>query len=104
MRRLVITIFVLSLAGCASPQHGTQLTAAKVGVVAMRLANDKADALYHRRPFESSQPAQFAAGRWFWTDRCGAGMGDYEATVELAADGSTNSVDVKFLDNFNPIP
>jgi len=65
----------------------------------VRLANDKATVLYHCRPFTDRQPAQFARGRWVWSDRQGFRQGDIEATVLLAVDGATNSVDLQLLDN-----
>ncbi len=99
MRTPVIIIFALILAGCASSPKSPPLTAAQAQALAVRLANDKADALFHHRPFQASRPAQFAAGHWVWTERCGVGLADYQASVELATDGSTNSVDVQLLDN-----
>ena len=68
-------------------------------MIALRLANDKASTVYHSQPFSSGQPAHFVNGRWVWVGRQGYGRGDIEATVELAANGSTNSVDLKLLDN-----
>jgi hypothetical protein len=67
--------------------------------VAMRLANEKALALYHCQPFRNGRPARFADGRWVWESQQGLGLGDIHATVELAADGSTNKVVVQYLDS-----
>jgi hypothetical protein len=77
----------------------TPLSAAQVETLALQLANERADTLFHRRPFQDSQPAQFAAGRWIWTDSRGLGLLDFRARVELAVDGSTNSVDVQLFDD-----
>jgi hypothetical protein len=77
------------------------LTAERAKTVAMRLANDKAFTLYHCQPFPDGQPARFVAGQWLWIDLQGFGHGDIQATVQLAADGSTNSVDLKLLDSQN---
>lgn len=101
MRMSAFIIFALLLAGCKSsqPESASSLTSAQATALAMRLANDKADALYHHRPFQDGRPAQFVTGKWVWTDGCGVALLDYEASVKLAADGSTNSVDVQLLDN-----
>jgi len=77
------------------------LTAERAKTVAMRLANDKAFTLYHCQPFRDGQPARFVAGQWVWIDLQGFGHGDIQATVQLAANGSTNSVDLKLLDSQN---
>lgn len=36
---------------------------------------------------------------WVWTDTRGVGHEDIQARVDLATDGSTNEVEVKFLDS-----
>ena len=82
-------------------EKSASLTAEQAKTVAMRLANDKASALYHCQPFRDGQPARFVAGQWVWVDLQGFGHSDIQATVELAADGSTNSVDLKLLDSRN---
>jgi hypothetical protein len=98
-------IFALLLAGCKSSQPQASLTSDQATALAMRLANDKSDALFHQRPFKDGRPAQLAAGKWVWTDGCGVALLDYHASVALAADGSTNSVDIQVLDNnMGPIP
>ena len=91
----------LLLAGCASTHHGPTLTADQAKAFAIQLANDKASALYHCRPFTDGQPAQLVAGHWVWSTRQGLGRGDIEAQVEFAADGATNRVDCKVLVNVN---
>jgi hypothetical protein len=85
-------------------EKSASLTAEQAKTVAMRLANDKAFRLYHCQPFRDGQPARFVAGQWVWVDQRGFGQGDIQATVELAADGSTNSVDLKLLDSRNLLP
>jgi hypothetical protein len=62
----------------------------------MRLANDKASAICHRQPFHDGGPAAFESGHWIWRELA---PGDIEATVRLAADGSTNSVAINMLSN-----
>lgn len=79
-------------------------TAEQAATQAMRLANDEAFTLYHSRPFQAGQAAQFVGGHWIWSDRRGFGHGDIQAAVELAADCSTNHVDLQLLNDQNPNP
>ncbi|MGD0261530.1 MAG: hypothetical protein ABSD29_17075 [Verrucomicrobiota bacterium] len=100
---------VLLLSGCSpstqtSTPHTTALTAAQATTLARQLANDEAFARYRCRPFHDGQAAQFEQGRWVWTGLKGAGQLDLDATVMLAADGSTNSVDLKVLDSRPSLP
>lgn len=67
--------------------------------LAVQLANAKSYTLFQKLPFRSGKLPQFAGGRWVWTDIRGVGRSDIEAQVELAADGSTNSVEVHMLVN-----
>jgi hypothetical protein len=93
------------LAGCASYHPGARLPAEQARMIAMQLANVKAYALYHCQPFVDDQPAHFTSGHWTWGQLKGYGHGDLLATVELAADGSTNSVDVQLLaSRTSPLP
>jgi hypothetical protein len=87
----------------AIPQQGTPLTSEQATTLALQLANDQAATLYHSRPFQEGQPAKFTQGHWVWSDACGYGRGDIYATVELAADGSTNLVNLQLLDSQNPL-
>ncbi|HTV42142.1 MAG TPA: hypothetical protein VMF08_16345 [Candidatus Sulfotelmatobacter sp.] len=106
MRTSAIIIFALLLVtGCKSSQSISSLSSDQATALALRLANDKADSLYHHRPFQDGQPAQFVAGKWVWMDGRGVALLDYQASVMLAADGSTNSVDVELLDDsLHPVP
>jgi hypothetical protein len=61
------------------------------------LANEKANALFHCQPFRNGPPAQFVRGHWTWHDLRGQGIGDIEATVELAVDGANLDVTVTRL-------
>ena len=96
-----ILISAFLLVGCASSHQHASLTAQQAKSLAIRLANDKAFALYHCQPFQDGQPAHFVAGHWIWTDQQGFGHGDVQAKVELAADGSTHDVDVQLFDSTN---
>jgi len=69
----------------------------------MRLANDKAFTLYHCQPFRDGQPARFVSGHWVWVTQQGFGHSDFQATVELATDGSTNNVDLQLFDSQNQL-
>jgi len=102
MKPSCIIIFALLLVGCASTHQSASLTADQAKTVAMRLANDKASTLYHCQPFRDGQSAQFVAGHWLWVQQQGFGHGDIQATVEIAANGSTNNVDVQLLDSKLP--
>jgi hypothetical protein len=89
MKTSRIILFALLLVGCTGTHQTASLTADLARAVAIRLANETAAATYHSQPFHDGQPPGFEAGRWTWRQ---LGPGDIEATVELAADGSTNSV------------
>ena len=89
MKTSRIFFVALLLVGCTSTHQTASLTADQAKVVAIRLANEKAAVTYHSQPFHDGQPPSFVAGHWTWRQ---LGTGDIEATVELAADGSTNSV------------
>jgi hypothetical protein len=102
MKTFFVTIFTLLLVGCASPRQSASLTVEQAKTVAMRLANDKAFTLYHCQPFRDSQPARFVGGLWIWVGLQGFGNSDIQATVELAADGSTHNVDVQLLNSQQP--
>ena len=99
MRRFLLLLCILLLTGCEASKTPPPLTAEQAGTLSAQLANDKADAVYHHRPFQSTQPANFEAGRWVWTDSHGVGTFDFQAKVELAANGSTNNVDINVLDD-----
>ena len=103
MKISCIIISAFFLVGCANSRPGASLTADQARSLAIQLANDQAFTLYHCRPFRDGRPAHFEAGHWVWTDQQGFGHADVQATVELAPDGSTNNVDVHFLDSKNLI-
>jgi len=94
MQTSLIAVLGFLLIGCTSTRPGAPLTAEQAKAVAMRVANDKSSVICHRKPFHDGQPATFASGHWQWRELA---PGDVEATVELAADGSTNSVAINIL-------
>jgi hypothetical protein len=89
MKTSLIILVALLLAGCTSTHQTASLTADQAKAIAIRLANEQAATTFHSQPFHDGQPPSFEAGHWTWRQ---LGPGDIEATVELAADGSTNSV------------
>jgi hypothetical protein len=99
MKTSLVVVLAFILVGCESSRQSASLTTEQATTTAMRLANDKASTLYQHRPFVAGQPAQFVAGHWLWDARQGYGLGDIQATVELAADGSTNNVDLHLFDS-----
>ena len=101
MRTTCVIILALLLAGCTSSPPKVALTADQATALAIELANARADSLYHVRPFQDGPLARFLDERWTWTDRRGAGHQDVQVNVELAADGSTNCVDLKVFDSMN---
>ena len=103
MKASGLAVLVLWLTGCVGTRPGPRLTIEQATALAVQLANGKAATLYQCQPFSDGRPAQFAARHWVWTDRRGVGHQDIQATVELAADGSTNRVDLKVLDSINRI-
>ena len=98
MKTILLVFSAAVLAGCHSSSPNPSLTADSAEGRCVQLANDKADSMIHRRPFRAKQLARFEDGRWVWTDSCAGGSLDFKAKVELAADGSTNTVDVQILD------
>jgi hypothetical protein len=78
------------------------LTAEQVTSLATRLADDKLVKLYHRQSYFSGSLARFEAGHWIWTGEQVGGHGVFNATVELASDGSTQRVDVVYKDGWLP--
>jgi len=91
----------LVLAGCSSTgtHRAPTLTADQARTLARQLANEQARSLYGSEPFWNGAPARFVQGRWVWNDRRAYGLCDIQATVSLAVDGSSRSVDVMLLDN-----
>jgi hypothetical protein len=80
-------------------RQNLSLTPEQAMATAVQLANAKSDALYQKRPFEPGKLPQFIGGHWVWTGMGGVGQLDLEARIELAIDGSTNSVDLHLLDS-----
>jgi hypothetical protein len=101
MKSSSVLILGLVLVGCASSKpRQVSLSDGQATVMARQLANKQATLLYNCQPFHDGQPANFTNGHWHWTELC---SGDYEANVELAANGSTNRVKVYWLwDRLSP--
>ena len=92
MRTLFVILSVLLFAGCESSPKSATLTAEQATSLAIRLANDKAREQGFYGSFTNGQPADFVAGHWIWHSHVETPGRRYDATVELAADGSTNRV------------
>jgi uncharacterized protein YcfL len=69
MKTSLVVILALILVGCESSRRSASLTAEQATADAVRLANEKASALYQHQPFVAGQPAQFVSGHWLWTVR-----------------------------------
>ncbi len=104
MKILSICFCAFLLIGCASSHPSVSLTAEQAKILVVQLANDKALTDYHCQPFRDGQPAHFVVGRWIWTEQQGYGLGDIQANVELASDGSTHNVELQLLDGRPLIP
>jgi hypothetical protein len=98
MKTILVASSLVVFAGCQSSTPSHSLTADTAESMCVQLANSKADSMIHRQPFRARQLARFEDGRWIWTDTSGAGSLDFKAKVELAANGSTNNVDIQILD------
>jgi len=95
MRTAFIILFALLLVGCASSPKSAQLTPEQATSLAIRLAGEKAREQGFYGSFQNGQSANFVAGHWVWHSHVEAtSTSRYDATVELAADGSTNQVTV----------
>ena len=97
---LVILICLLFMAiGCGEKREPMALSLGQATDLALKLANDEAEALYQCRPFSNGPPAQLVQGRWAWQCREAKGRGDIEATVGFETNGANPSVRVLFLDS-----
>lgn len=99
MKKLPLIFCALFLISCTSSHQTVSISREQAAALAMRLANDKAFAAYHCRPFRNTQSVRFVGDHWTWSDREGYGHGDIEAKVELASDGSARKVEIDLLDS-----
>ena len=100
MKAPYLILVSVALVGCGRVvPHTAALTEKKASDLARSLANAKARELFRCQPFSDGPAAQFDKGLWVWHDQHGRGLVDYEATVELAADGTANRVNVSLLYN-----
>ena len=97
MKTSRVILFAFLLAGCASQRPVASLNAEQAKTMAIQLANDRAFKLYRCQPFQVGEPARLVAGQWVWASHQGFGLGDLQATVKLARDGSTNQVDLQLF-------
>jgi hypothetical protein len=99
MKTSFIPVFAFLLVGCESSRQSAHLTPEQATQEAIRLANNKASTLYNCQPFRDGHPAKFQEGHWIWNQELGVGRNDIQATVELAMDDSTNSVNIQLMNN-----
>jgi hypothetical protein len=102
---LLLLLLLPALTACEKPatsrssdaQHVLPMEAPEAAQMARTLANQQALALYRCEPFVNGPSAVWTNEHWLWRARQGLGDGDMEAVVSLAADGSTQSVQVLLL-------
>jgi hypothetical protein len=104
MRTRHLIALLVMLVGCSTAPRTSPLTAEQAGVLAQRLANEKAQTLYNCQPFLNGSPAQFVQGHWTWHSLKARGQGDMEATVEFATDGADPKVTVLRLESRPNLP
>jgi hypothetical protein len=99
MKTLVFLPLLLLIVGCAAtvPHKAASLSPERAKLLVLRLANDKAQALYQCQPFQDGTTPQLIDSRWIWTERRGHGKADLEAQVSFDLDGSAPNVDVLLL-------
>lgn len=96
-KAIVVLVTTTLIDPAGHPISHSSLTAGQAGAFAVQLANEKASQSYGIMPFRKGGSAQFKHGRWVWHRLEGYGHGDVQATVLLAANGSTNSTSVQIL-------
>ncbi|MBI3852347.1 MAG: hypothetical protein HY298_18990 [Verrucomicrobia bacterium] len=99
MKILVFLPLLILIMGCAAtvPHKAASLSPERAKLLALRLANDKAQALYECQPFQDGPTPQLVDNRWVWTERRGRGKADLEAHVSFDLDGSAPNADVLLL-------
>jgi hypothetical protein len=91
----LVTVTLIDAAG--NPIHRKSLTAEQATAIARQLANGQASKLYGIQPFRDGPSAQFKDGQWRWEKHQGYGLADIQASVRLAANGSTNNTDLQLF-------
>jgi hypothetical protein len=102
---LPLLLLLLGLTACEKPatrrpsdaHQAMPMEAPEAAQMARNLANQQALALYRCEPFINGPSVVWTNEHWLWHARQGLGDGDMEAVVSLAADGSTQSVQVLLL-------
>ena len=102
---LALTALLLALTACQKPATrrpsealpALPMEEPEATQMARALANQQALALYRCEPFVGGPSAVWTNEHWLWRARQALGEGDMEAVVSLAADGSTQSVQVLLL-------
>lgn len=100
-KMLIALVTVTRIDAAGKPLNLSSLTPDQAASLARQLANDRASRIYGSQPFQDGQPARLQDGRWVWNEHVGYG---YRATVQPAADGSTNWTDVQLWDDRIALP
>lgn len=98
-KRFALVCVLLALSGCGEKPQSAALTLGQATDLALKLANDEAEAQYKCRPFTNGPPAQMLEKRWSWQARQAQGLGDIEAIVKFETNGANPNVRVLFLDS-----
>lgn len=100
MKKAILPLTAFLLAGCTTYKPASaRLDSAGATALARKLANGKADQLYHCRPFTGGPEARRADGAWIWKDIKAHGLGDMEGAVTIPINGDKPLVTVLLLDN-----
>jgi hypothetical protein len=78
------------------------LTAEEAVAASEQLANDKATKLYGHSISMKQLQATLEEGHWTWGGNASDGHSVFYVEVQLALDGSTNSVDTKYVPGWLP--
>lgn len=79
------------------------LSLAQAHLLATRIARSHFEYAVGRDAFDNSRPPQLVAGRWVWKWRRGSGLGDVEAKVTFAKDGTSPQFDLLFYGSANSV-
>lgn len=77
--RLIIPLALL-LAGCSGTPHLRALSVEQATALALKLANEQAQARSHCEPFRDGPSAQFVRGQGVWHDLKAQGCLTWKAT------------------------
>ena len=101
MKTLFLIPLIVMLLGCRTDgsRANGPMDVENATRLAQRLANQKAQTLYHCQPFKAAPLARLVHGHWEWCAWKAQGQLDLQASVSFARDGSAPSVEILLLDN-----